>query len=330
MKLLRSFFRSICSVLVLSVAVLSAGGGGAQEKLDQRAVKVIQHKKTIEIRIHGKLFSIYHFSDDFILPNTRPFFWPVLADDGTEVTIDHAQHPPLHAWQRSIWIGAGDVNGADQWTFKAEPIPRQTHLRFDAVDKDGFREELIWGDKADKPMLREVRTVRFLAYRDGSRGMNIYIAFTPVAGDVTFFDNRDHGILSVRPTPKVAEAPHFTSDNGSNQCDGRTSWCDESGSIDGKTYGIAIFDDPENPRHPPLWHAGPNARLATDIFLTHHGAPKHDPDHKAGDFTIAAGKTVSFRYGIVIHSGNATRARVSQKYKHFTSSKDGSRLCTSE
>jgi hypothetical protein len=321
MTLLCSLFRNVCPALALSAIVLLPSVRFAQARLDQRTVKLVQHGKTIEVTIHGKPFTTYHFADDFILQNTRPFFWPVLAADGTDVTIDHAQHPPLHAWQRSIWIGAGDVNGADQWSFKAKPIPKQSHIRFTKITRDGFREKLIWGDKANQPMLREVRTVRFLAYSDGSRGMNICIALTPIAGDVTFFDHRDHGILSVRPTPEIAEEPHFTSDDWSDRCNGRTDWCDESGSIDGKTYGIAIFDDPGNPRHPPLWHAGPNARLATDIFLTHHGAPKHDPHHKAGDFTIASGKTVNFRYGILIHSGDAIAARISQKYKYFVATK---------
>jgi hypothetical protein len=321
MTLLCSLSRNICLALALSAIVLLPGANIAQSRLDQRAVKLVQHGKTIEVTIHGKPFTTYHFADDFILPNTRPFFWPVLAADGTEVTIDHAQHPPLHAWQRSIWIGAGDVNGADQWTFKATPVPKQRHIKFDKVSKDGFREELVWEGKAGEPMLHEVRTARFLSYGDEARGINIGIAFTPVAGDVTFFNHRDHGILSARPIPSIAEAPHFAADDGSDQCNQRTSWCDESGSIDGKTYGIAIFDDPENPRHPPLWHAGPNARLATDIFLTHPGAPKDDPDHKLGDFTIRAGETVRFRYGIVIHSGNATAARISQKYKYFVATK---------
>ncbi|HEX4022674.1 MAG TPA: PmoA family protein [Acidobacteriaceae bacterium] len=321
MKLFSLSLWSRCAALVIPAIVLMSGFGIAQVKVNQRAVKLIQHKKTIDVKIHGKLFTTYHFADDFILPYTRPFFWPVLANDGTEVTIDHAQHPPLHAWQRSIWIGAGDVNGADQWSFKARPIPKQRHIQFDKINKDGFREELIWEDKAGEPMLHEVRTVHFLAYDDGARGINICIAFTPVSGDVTFFNHRDHGILSVRPTPSIAEAPHFTSDDGSDSCKGRTSWCDESGLIDEKTYGAAIFDDPDNPRHPPLWHAGPNARLATDIFLTRQGAPRHDPNHSLGDFTIKAGQTVKFRYGIVIHSGNAAAAKVRQKYEYFISDK---------
>lgn len=305
--------------MTLFSVVLTTCFATAQIKLDRKAIKVIQHKKTIEVTVHGKLFTVYHFADDFVLPYTRPFFWPVLAADGTEVTTDQAQHPPLHAWQRSIWIGAADVNSADQWSFRAKPILKQRHILFDNVSKNGFREELIWEGKDGVPMLQEVRTVRFLAYKDGAREIEIRITFTPTDGDVTFFDQKDHGILSARPVPSIAQSPRFTAADGSDSCKEHTSWCDESGSIHGKTYGIAIFDDPGNPRHPPLWHAGANSRLATDIFLTHPGAPKHDPDHKLGDFTIQSGETVKFRYGIVIHSGNAIEAGISQKYISFIS-----------
>ena len=308
MTLLCSLFRNVCPALALSAIILLPGANIAQARLDRHAVKLVQHGKTIEVTIHGKPFTTYHFADDFILPNTRPFFWPVLADDGTEVTIDHAQHPPLHAWQRSIWIGAGDVNGADQWSFKAKPIPKQSHVRFNKVARDGFREELIWGDKADQPMLREIRTVRFLAYSDGSRGMNICIALTPIAGDVTFFDHRDHGILSVRPTPAIAEAPHFTSDDGSDQCNERTQWCDESGSIDGKTYGIAIFDDPRKSTSPAAVACGSQRQARHRYFSdTSRSTQTRSQPQSSETLRLQSGKTVNFRYGIVIHSGNAMR-----------------------
>lgn len=316
--LLRRKGISLAACFLAIMPCLSYG----EVQVDRHSIQAIRHKGTLAFTVQGKPFTTYHFADDFVLPYTRPFFWPVLALDGTEVTIDQAQHPPLHPWQRSIWIGAGDVNGADQWSFRARPVPKQRHIRFDYVHKDGFREELIWEGKAAEPVLHETRTVRFSAYADGAREIDVGIALTPVAGDVTFFNHRDHGILSARPVPSIAGSPRFTAADGSDSCNRHTAWCDESGMVRGKTYGIAIFDDPGNPRHPPLWHAGPNARLATDISLTRPRAPKNDPNHALGDFTIKQRTTVEFRYGIVIHSGNAAEAKIGQKYQNFISTKN--------
>jgi hypothetical protein len=45
--------------------------------------------------------------------------------------------------------------------------------------------------------------------------------------------------------------------------------------------GTAMFDAPSNPRHPPLWHAHADARLATEIFATPEYG-KGDPHPKTG------------------------------------------------
>lgn len=281
-------------------------------------IKLVRHQQSIDVEIDGKIFTTYHFADDFILPAVRPFFYPVLAADGTEMTIDHAQHPPLHAYQRSVWIGSGDVNGADHWKFNAKPVPRQRHIRCDFVKGSSFQEELIWDDAAGAPMLRETRAIHFTAYPDGARQIDFSLRFTPINKDVTFFNRGDHGILSVRPNPEIAGNPTFRAADGASECNHHTAWCDESGSINGRTYGVAIFDASTNPRSPPLWHAGENQRLATDILLPRPGFKAGDPDRAAGDFTIPLGQTVVFRYGILFHEGSGAGAgRVAERYLLF-------------
>jgi hypothetical protein len=281
-------------------------------------ISLIPREKSIDVDIDGKIFTTYHFADDFILPAVRPFFYPVLAANGTEMTIDHAQHPPLHAYQRSVWVGAGDVNGADHWKFKAMPIPKQRHIKFDYIHEGCFQEELLWEDAQGAPMLNETRSIQFLAYPDGARQINFGLAFTPIDKDVTFFNHGDHGILSVRPNPQIAGNPVFTADNGAKECTHHASWCDESGQINGQIYGIAIFDAASNPRNPPLWHAGRDQRLATDIFLLRPDSKNDDPDRAAGDFIIKMEHTVVFRYGMLFHSGNADAGKVKERYAEFT------------
>ncbi len=304
-----------CITFALAAARAADARGKAASNSPQ--IKLVAHEKSIDVDIDGKLFTTYHFADDFILPAVRPFFYPVLAADGTEMTIDHAQHPPLHAYQRSVWIGAGDVNGADHWKFKAKPVPRQRHIKFDYILRDGFREELIWEDALGAPMLNEIRTVQFVAYTDSARQINFGLSFTPIDKDVTFFNRGDHGILSARPNPEIAGDPVFTADNEARECNHHTSWCDESGKINGKTYGIAIFDASKNPRNPPLWHAGKDQRLATDIFLLRPDSKNGDPDRAAGDFTIKLGQTVVFRYGMLFHAGDADAGKVRERYVEF-------------
>ena len=165
-------------------------------------------------------------------------------------------------------------------------------------------------------MLNEIRTVRFIAYQDGSRAVDITLRLSPVSGDVDFVNHKDHGLFSIRPLPSIAGNPQFASSRGTDECSKPSAWCDESGSIEGKTYGIAIFDDPQNPRHPPMWHAHKDARLATDIFVLPEAAEK-SRSSSAGDFVIKAGDSATFRYRAVIHSGDAVSAQIAAKYREF-------------
>ena len=35
----------------------------------------------------------------------------------------------------------------------------------------------------------------------------------------------------------------------------RSNWMDYYGEVDGEKVGVAILDNPDNPRHPTYWHA---------------------------------------------------------------------------
>lgn len=279
-------------------------------------VKILRQDKVLVVEIDHRQFTTYHFADDFVRPYVRPFFWPILAGDGTAVTNDQAQDPKLPPYQRSMWVGHGDINGADHWKFSGKPVPpRQRHVKFDFIKRDVFQEQLIWEDATGHPMLNETRIVRFIAYADGSRAVDITLRLSPVAGDVNFANHKDHGLFSIRPSPSIAGDPQFASSRGTNECSQPSAWCDESGSIEGKTYGMAIFDDPQNPRHPPMWHAHKDARLATDIFITPVA------ENSTGDFVIKLGNTATFRYRAVIHSGDAVAAQIADKYAEFAAGK---------
>ena len=324
------------SVLKLSIPAIASAV--LLSPLLAQQIKLVEHAGAMDVTIDGKPFTTYHFDDNFFYQPIRPFFWPVFASDGAQIATDQQQTDPAHGYQRSIWIGHGDVNGANHWKFNASPQPRQRHIKFDWVHRDGFQEELIWDGKAEQPILRETRTVAFRAYKDGVRGIDFKLAFTPVAGDVTFGTRGDHGLLSVRLLESLYGKPQFTSAEGTDQCAAppkpkpkageptlpaqaepepiHTAWCDESGETGGATYGVAIFDHPENPRHAPMWHAWANARLATDMF---------EPDKTGlmmqGPLTIASGTTFTVRYAVLVHRGPASEAGLKQKYAEFSTEK---------
>lgn len=282
-----------------------------------QTIKLTAHAQTLDVTVDNRPFTTYHFADNYFYEPVRPFLYPVLAADGTNLTTDQQQTDPKHGYQRSIWVGHGDVNGTDHWKFKT-PLAKQKHLSFDWIHSDGFQEELLWTDKDGKPQLTETRTMRFHAYADGTRAIDITLAFHATSGDVTFGTHGDRGLLSVRLQQSLYHAPTFLSAEGTAVCETpkekaapdtthvpaiHTAWCDESGLINGKLYGAAIFDAPANPRHAPAWHARPDARLATDIF-------QHP-------LTIPSGTTATFRYSVLLHVGTGAAADLPSKYAGF-------------
>lgn len=297
---------------------------------DLPAVKLTVGDTAVQVDIGDKPFTTYRFGGDEKPPFIRPFFYPVLAADGTEVTSDQIRtNPKEHPHHRSLWIAHGDVNGIDHWSFQQKPAPpKQRHIKFDKVEADGFVEELIWDDLAGGALLNETRTVRFVPYADGARGLDVTVKLTAASGDVTLADTKEAGLCSVRVAKQISDKPTLVNAAGSTAHDDKTDgkqfwgkpadWCDESGLIDGKPYGIAIFDAPTNPRHPTTWHARSYGLVAPNPFGLHEfdkTLPKG-----AGDLKIAKGESVTFRYRVIVHAGDAAAAGLGDKYKDFSNS----------
>jgi hypothetical protein len=298
------------------------------------AVKIVPADKTLQIEIGGKPFTTYHYADDFVRPYVRPFFWPVCAADGVEVTSDQPQAPPDtkakpadHPHHRSIWVAHGDVNGVDHWAFNQKGGPaKQRHIKFDKIDNDGFVESLVWDDLAGKPLLNETRTVKFIAYPDGSRGIDVTVALNAAYVDLNFADTKEAGLCSVRVATQISDKPLLINSAGGRATNAKeeaaqiwgkpADWCDESGMINGKPYGVAIFDHPSNPRHPTTWHARVYGLVAPNPFGLHEYDKKANPEH-AGDFRVGKGTTATFRYRVIIHQGDAASAKLDEKYKDF-------------
>lgn len=313
----------VCSLLALFALVPSAHAANTNVKLTPEANRV-------RVEIGGKLFTNYWFGDDETGPYVRPYAWPVLAEDGTEVTSDQKRakikNPKEdHPHHRSLWVSHGDVNGVDHWALVGPNPPKQRHLKFDRVEGDTLVEELEWETKDAKPMLHETRTVRFLALPGGSRGVDITSVFKPDNGPVTFGDTKEAGLASVRMAKSISDHPTLTSSEGKGgegtagekQTWGkRAAWMDISGQINGKPYGIAIFDSPDNPRHPSNWHVRAYGLNAANIFGLHDYDPKANPKG-AGNLTIQPGESKTFKYRIVVHPGDAKSAGLDELYKAF-------------
>jgi len=103
----------------------------------------------------------------------------------------------------------------------------------------------------------------------------------------------------------------------------RADWCYYYGPVSGgtnglETLGVAIFDHPGNPRHPTNWHVRDYGLFAANPFGLSFFEKK---PKNAGDMTIAAGQSVTFRYRFYYHRGDEKEAQVAEHYKKYAAEK---------
>lgn len=309
-------FGAVGVLTTLCAAVIAIAAKPAAKS----AVELKQTETAVEVTVDGKPFTTYRFAPTKDDPQfVRPYFFPVLAADGAQLTSDQATSGGDHPHHRSFYVAHGDVNGADHWSLMlGDKQPRQRHLGFDKAEGDTMVERLAWDGADGKPVLNETRTFRFFAFDDGSRGVDLEVALTP-AGDqpVTLGDTKEAGLCSVRVAKPISDKSTITTAAGltGDAAWGKAAaWCDLSGMVDGKPYGVAILDHPANPRHPTRWHVRNYGLMTANPF----GLSDFDKAAKGtGDMKLEPDKTTTFRYRVVFHAGDAKAAKVAEKFAAY-------------
>ncbi|HYE21710.1 MAG TPA: PmoA family protein, partial [Tepidisphaeraceae bacterium] len=248
-----------------------------------------------------------------------------------EITSDQIKtNPKEHPHHRSFWVSHGEVNGVNHW---AHNDGKQKHLGFDKVEGDTIVQRLEWSGKlgAGPALLNETRTLRFFALEDGTRGIDLTVTLVPAGNEpVTLGDTKEAGLCSVRVHAEIGNGEKdkakarkgtltlSTGATGEKNVWGKpAAWCDESGTINGMAYGVAIFDHPSNARHPTCWHSREYGLHAANPFGLHDFDKAKNPKG-TGDFKIEPGKPATFKYRVLFHTGDAASAKLDERYKAWT------------
>ena len=135
---------------------------------------------------------------------------------------------------------------------------------------------------------------------------------TPIPGEKGGKGFGGYAGLSVRMA-KATRGWQFVDSKGRKDKEAhgkRARWVDFSGEIGGdKAAGVTIFDHPDNLRHPSPWYV-------------EKGMPYFSPAvlfDKA--YTLAAGKSLTLRYRILIHPGRADNDLLESEWKKFSALK---------
>ena len=319
----------IRSSLVVVVVVLAAGPLSRVCAAESKAgVKITQLEDRLRIEIRGELFSEYHFKD---VP--RPYLYPVIGPDGLPMTRDwpmknssNEEHD--HPHHRSLWFTHGAINGVDFWS--EEPKSGRTiHDKFTSI-KSGrnvgtIKSKDSYVAQDGKVICTDDRTLRIYD-RPNERLFDFEVSIHASHGDLVFGDTKE-GTMALRLNETLRLVPnkfnkgkpagHIVNSEGVR--DGatwgkRAAWCDYWGPVNGRIVGVAIFDHPHNPRHPTWWHVRDYGLFAANPFGLHDF---ENQPAGAGNLTVPAGATITFRYRLYIHRGDDKEAKVAEHYQEY-------------
>jgi len=305
----------------------AAQQAGVEQRTGQgQGVEITETAGKLRVEINGELFTEYNFED---VP--KPYFYPVIGPTGENIT----RHWPMkegeneehdHPHQRSLWFGHGDVNGQDFWS-EEKGFGRIVHDKFlevsSGADVGVFKTGNKWVASNGKVVCTDTRVHRFYN-RPGCKMMDFEITIEASEGDVRLGDTKE-GTMAIRVAEtmrlkgKVGEVGEGHIVNSEGLRDGQTwgkraAWCDYYGPVKGKIAGVAIFDHPQNLRHPTWWHVRDYGLFAANPFGVHDFEGKAEG---TGDITIAAGESLTLWYRFYFHKGNEKEADVAKHYREY-------------
>ena len=316
--MLRKMMHAAAGALLVPVSLAAAGG--------VRTAELRKEAGFVGVKFGKGVFTRYNFLDEAGKPLVRPFLYPVNASDGTPVTSDQAATGGDHKHHRSVWIGHGDVNGGDHWEKAATGpgVPVQRTATGPDVSGACIIHVLEWEDASGKPVLREKRVLCFRELPGGDRAVDIRSAYSAISGSVTLGDTKEAGLCAVRVAGEISAKPVITNSRGQRtekECWGRPAeWCDISGKIGRKRYGVTILDHPGNPRHPSRWHVRKYGLLAANVFGLK--AFERGKAKESGEMVLAPGAETVFLYRVVVHRGDVDPAKTAELLASFAGGGD--------
>jgi hypothetical protein len=291
----------------------------------------------IDVLVGEKLFTTYYFNPSV----AKSYLQPLRSAEGTIVTrgFPIGNTVPQARWhdkalephQRPLYFAHGNIDGLDFWGEQVfqkfygnegkHPFGRMVFRELQEMrggpDSGAIRAafDLTTADK--RQIAEETQTFTFRG-DDQTRTVDCEFVILANHGAVDFGDTKE-GSFAIRVAPDLNSPPgNMVDSNGAagetGIWGGRADWVDYYGTVSGEPVGIAIFDSPQNFRHPTYWHARAYGLFAANPF----GISYFTRDRKQnGSLSIREGQSIVVRYRVLIHHGDYKQANVAAAYERY-------------
>jgi hypothetical protein len=288
--------------------------------LRAEAVRLRQTDHAVEVLAGDQPFATYVFDS-----GGKPILWPIHGPTGALMTRSYpmasvAGEKTDHVHQRSLWFTHGDVNGVSFWMEEGE---RGTIVQRELETKPGppalIETRNDWLDPQGRKLLEDRRVLAFAADGD-RRTIDLSITLTAAAGPVKFGDTKE-GTFGIRvPTSMDVDSKRGGKIvNSAGQTDAQAwgqpaSWVDYHGPVGKETLGVAVLNHPSSFHYPTRWHVRTYGLFAANPFGLKEFTENEAAD---GSVTLPAGESLTLRYRVVLHRGDAESARIAEEFKQY-------------
>jgi len=300
----------IARIISLFATVALANAAVAAE-----IVKLSRTDDSVAVTVNGKEFTSYLFAKS--LP--KPYFFPVKTADNALLTrpIVGENYKGDHPHHKGIWVSVDEINEIKFWAEKGKIENRGVELIAGEGNPAIMRVKNHWLDRNGDDLILETTTISIFA----NRMMAYDINFKMVGGEVNFRDTKE-GLFGFRLAESQREdkgsgkVTNADGKQGTKECWGqRSAWVDYTGPIDGKEYGVTIFDHPGNFR-PSRYHVRNYGLFSVSPFGESAYTNGKEP---AVNDVFKKDSELRLRYAIYFHEGVATASELNALATGFTS-----------
>ncbi len=306
-----------------------------------KGFKIVERpeKNQVDILFNNKLLTAYCYYDS----GSKPILYPVNTVDGITVTRGYpfkkiAGERTDHPHHTGIWLNYESVNGIDFWN-NSTAIPLDKKNNYGTILHQKIIRKKAIGNSAsltvaakwirydNKILLQEQTTFNF-AVKENDFIIDRITSLTATDTTIIFKDVKD-GMFAIRVARELEmpsnEATKFVDDKGnittvlktnnkgvtgmyhsSQGLKGDSVWSSKgpwvilTGKKEGRNITIGIIDHPSNVGYPAYWHARGYGLFAVNPL----GRKVFSQGKEELNLSLKPGQSVSFKYRIIIHSGN--------------------------
>ncbi len=293
-------------------------------------IALVKNQNVVRLELAGQCVMEYQHKPN---PN-KPYVRLLCTPQGVNVLRDS---PKDHRHHHGLMFAVG-VDGVDFWAEfansglqQADPpnsgqtksnvgsSPRSDR-RCQQVFEARFGQHLRWTDAQGRQILlvedRHIAWHRSRPVVDDRPLPPVHLLTwtstlsVPEGKKSVMLDGRAYFGLGMRFVEDMDHGGRFFNANGGQGVaqtnDKHSSWCAYTATVGNKPVTVAMFDDPENARHPAIWFTmdNPFAYLSATLGL------KKEP------MKIEAGKPLRLRYAVALWDGRVSAEVIQSVYEH--------------